>query len=77
MSHGFDFIGAHVPELSRHTSLHLNVSSRTSIRLYVSNLVHEALNAVELGFLCNFFISCSIPEISQVESDICILDFSP
>ena len=70
-----DFIGAHVPELSRHTSLHLNLSSPTSMGLCVLNLVYGVLNGVELELarelVYNFFISCSIAEIA--ESNIGIL----
>ena len=41
--------------------------SPTSMGLYVSNLVDGVLNIVELELIYNFFISCSIAQISQVE----------
>ena len=34
------------------------------MELYLSNLVHGVLNGVELELVYNFFISCSIAEIS-------------
>ena len=45
----------------------LNVSPPISMRLYFSNLIHGVLNDVKLELVYNFFISCSIAEISQVE----------
>ena len=58
---GSDFIGTHVAELSRATH---QLPSLTSVGLYVSNLVHGVLNGVELEHVRNFFIFCSIAEIS-------------
>ena len=63
-ANGSDGIGVHVPELSQHTSLHLQ-----SIISYicVSNLVHVVLNGIGLELVYNYPISSSIAEISQVK----------
>ena len=63
---GSDFIGAHVPELSRHTSLHLKYISSYIYRVICFKFGSwiGVLDGVELELVCNFCISCSIPEIS-------------
>ena len=65
MSIGPVAIVTDITELSRDTPVFTyNLSSPTSMGLYVSNLVPGILNSIELDLVYNFFISCSIGEIS-------------